>query len=180
MNAPNTLLAAAFALLLTVATPAAAAPEVDVEIDPLAYALGGYSLHAGLNWDHLRLDLGAFAMDLPSWVHGNEGFDASFDGFGAKLQVFAYADGSGPFAGVSGGWARALVRRSGTDLARRDGHLTLGAQIGWRFDLPAGFYATPWLGVDYTLGSEDVELGDARFESQALQLFPTVHLGYRF
>jgi hypothetical protein len=34
--------------------------------------------------------------------------------------------------------------------------------------------------VDYTLGSEDVELGDARFESQALQLFPMVHLGYRF
>lgn len=175
----KTALVAATALLLA-ATPAAAAPSLDLEVDPLAYGLGGYSLHAGLNWDRLRLDLGAFAMDLPEWAHGNDGFDASFDGFGAKLQAFLFEGTTGPFAGVSGGVSRALVRRSGTNLAQRDEHVSVGAQIGWRFDLFAGFYATPWVGIDYTFGSEDVELGDAVYENQALQFFPTVHLGYRF
>jgi hypothetical protein len=47
---------------------AAASPyHLDLETDPTAFVFRGYSLHAGLGYGHLRLDLGGYAMDLPSF-----------------------------------------------------------------------------------------------------------------
>src|SRR5262245_36496062 len=47
--------------------------HADVEIDPTAYVLGGYSLHVGLGWRRVRVDLGAFAMTLPgAFVPGDD------------------------------------------------------------------------------------------------------------
>lgn len=38
--------------------------HADFEVDPTAYILDGYSLHAGIGWKRVRVDLGAFAMSL--------------------------------------------------------------------------------------------------------------------
>jgi hypothetical protein len=168
-------------LVVLVAAPAAAEPGVDVEIDPIAYALDGYSLHAGVTHDRLRIDLGAFAIAVPEAVHGNDGFRASFDGFGAKAQYFVLRPQAGPFVGAGAGVARLLVERDGTQLAERTTGLSAGVHVGWRFELPHDFYATPWIGVDYTLtGADDVMLDGATFERSAWSVFPTVHLGRRF
>lgn len=166
--------------LSSLPNPASASPSVDVEVDPIAYAFGGYSLHVGIGWESLRLDLGAFAMDLPGFVHGNDGFDASFDGFGFKLQYFPFADQSGGFVGIGGGMSRALIQRKGTELASKGEEFGVGLNLGWRFDLPGGFYATPWIGLDYAFGDRNTSIGGESFEQDQWTIFPTVHLGYRF
>jgi hypothetical protein len=154
------------------------AVTADVELDPIAYALDGYSLHVGINRDHLRLDLGAYALAIPAWVHGQEGFDASFDGYGAKLQYFLRGDRLGAFAGIGGGVARVRIERDG--LAARETMFSAGAHVGYRFAIAKGIYATPWIGVDYAFDPADVMLGGERFEGKHWSVFPTVHLGYRF
>jgi hypothetical protein len=181
--------AIAIVALAGVGAPAAAdndsdndsdALHADAEVDPTAYALSGDSLHVGLGYRRFRLDLGAFALALPQWAHGDDGFDVSFEGFGAKLQYFPLAEQRGLFAGVDGGWVRLLAARQGTDLARRDDELQVGVHIGYRIALPDGFYATPWIGVSYAFSADEVALGGATYKPDRVTVFPAVHLGWRF
>ncbi len=160
--------------------PRPAVPYVDVEIDPLAYALAGHSLHVGLGWDHVRLDLGAFALDVPSFFHGNDGFSSSFTGYGAKLQWFPFARQHGLFLGVSAGAADRLVELDGSHAALRETRFSAGVAVGGRIPLGAGFYVTPWIGVDYAFGAGDITLEGKTYEQGPVSFFPTVHLGYRF
>jgi hypothetical protein len=154
--------------------------HLDLEVDPIAYVFSGYSFHAGLGWKRVRLDLGAFGMELPSFVQSNRDFDVSFTGFGAKLQYFAFAEQQGGFVGVDSGvtWERA--ERTGSQMASRDRQVSVGVNAGWRFTFGDHFYATPWLGVSYTFGTTSTTLGGSTFEPVRLNVFPTVHLGYRF
>lgn len=168
------------------ATPAAAeAPQAssfhaDAEIDPTAYILKGYSLHVGMGGDHFRVDLGAFAMAVPTFMHGNKALDVSFDGFGVKFEYFPFAEYTGAFVGVGTGMMNTLVRLKGSDLAKRQTHVSAGAHIGYRIDIYKGFYATPWVGVDYTFDAKDVTLGGETYKGESVSFFPAVHLGYRF
>jgi hypothetical protein len=188
----KTYLPPVFAVVLAVSSPARGAepePEAeadanrfhaDAEIDPTAYVLGGYSLHVGLGWDRARLDLGAFALDVPEFVHGNEDFEASFNGYGLKVQYFFFAEQRGLFAGIDGAVIRALVRRRGTELASLDTQVSAGVNAGYRIELGAGFYVTPWLGVGAVFGADDVTLAGETFEQSPWLVFPAIHLGYRF
>jgi hypothetical protein len=152
--------------------------HADMEVDPTAYVLDGYSLHAGLGWRNLRLDLGVFAMAVPGAVHGQDGFDASFDGYGVKLQWFPLRQQSGLFVGVDGGLVRALVKRQGTQLAARDRQASLGVNAGYRLDIAGGLYATAWLGLGYVLGADDAVLGDRTYDANPWTVFPAIHIGY--
>lgn len=154
--------------------------HADVEVDPTAYALQGYSLHVGVGHRRWRVDLGAFAMALPRVVHGNPGFDARFDGFGAKVQYFVWAEQRGLFVGADVGLSRLSVERRRSDLAAAEHQVSAGINAGYRFVLPRDFYVTTWLGVGYAFGADDVSLGGRTFEAQTLIIFPAVHLGYRF
>ncbi len=57
------------------------------------------------------------------------------------------------------------------------GGATAGAHLGYRIALPSGFYATPWLGVGYAFGAQDVRLGGAQLDAIAVRVFPAIHLG---
>ncbi len=153
--------------------------HADVELDPTAYVLGGYSLHVGLGWQRWRLDLGAYAMTIPEAIHGDPDFDVSFDGYGAKLQWFAFAEQEGLVLGIDGGVAKVLVQRKGQKLADLDREYTIGANLGYRIGVVDGFYVTPWIGVGYALSAKDVTLDEATFTASRWQVFPAVHLGYR-
>lgn len=161
---------------------AAAEPPVrgDVEVDPTAYVLSGYSVHVGVGWTRLRVDLGAFAIAVPRFVHGNDGFSSSVDGLGVKLQYFPFAEEHGGFVGVDAGFNRQLIRLDGTDLAAREEQLSLGAHVGWRFEIGPSFYATPWIGLSYGFNVHDVTLNGQTFRQGPWTVFPAVHLGYRF
>ena len=169
------------AVLLFCATPASAEPfHADVEIDPTAYALDGNSVHVGIGAGRIRADLGSFAEHLPQFFHGHDGFDVSFDGFGVKLQAFLSEDQRGWFGGVDAGVLRVLAQRHGTDLADRQRQLGVGIHAGYRFELPDGFYVTPWLGLGYDFGTRDVTFQGATYHPSAIAVFPAVHVGFRF
>lgn len=153
--------------------------HADAEVDPLAYALGGHSVHFGVGHAKLRLDLGAFALDLPGFVQGNDGFDASFSGFGVKAHLYPFAEQKGFFAGIEAGVARMLVAKHGTDRAARRTTVSAGVDVGVRIMLVGEFYVTPWIGVSYDFGAKDVALDGATYHRNPVVVFPTVHLGYR-
>ncbi len=174
---------ATFAVLAAAApvAPATASPlRGDVEVDPTAYALAGNSLHVGIGYRHLRLDLGNYAMALPQVVHGDDGFDVRFAGYGAKLQWFRRADQTGAFVGVDAGLARVHARLQGSDLAADDLQFSTGVNAGYRWSLGHGLYVTPWLGVGYAWSADDISLGGKTFAPSSVTVVPAVHLGYRF
>ena len=152
----------------------------DVELDPTAYGLDGDSVHVGVGVDRFRLDVGSFAERLPQVFHGHDGFDVSFSGWGVKIQAFLTAEPHGWFAGIDGGVLRVLAQRHGTDLAQVERQVSLGIHLGYRFELPAHFYVTPWIGVGYGFGARDITLDGATYHADPVSVFPAVHLGYRF
>lgn len=182
----STLTAASAQAQDRVPAAAAAAParpsrlHLDVEIDPTAYVLRGYSLHVGIGWRRLRVDLGAYAMAMPEFMHGNPDFDVSFHGFGVKAQFFPLAEQRGLFVGVDTGLAMPLVQRRDTDLARTGLQVSVGAHVGWRFPIIAGLYVTPWIGLSYSFNAEDVTLANRTYANNPITVFPAVHIGYRF
>ncbi len=172
----------ALAALLCAAPPVAAAPTLraDVEVDPTAYVFGGYSLHAGFVKERWRVDLGAFAMDVPGFYQSNAAFKQSFDGYDVKVQRFLLEDQAGPFLGVDAGVNRMRLRRTGTELSAMRTQLGAGVNGGYRFALTDRLYATAWLGVSYDFNARDVTLGGETFSVSRWTFFPAVHLGWRF
>ncbi len=152
----------------------------DVEIDPMAYAMDGYSMHLGGSTEHWRMEVGLFGMHLPEWVHGNKGFSASFTGYSVALQTFPFAKRTGPFVGIGGGMIRPLIELDDTNMAKRLREFSVGTQVGWRIDVVDGFYVSPWVGLDYSFDVHDVKLGGKTYKNSPWTIFPTVHLGYRF
>ena len=192
MNRSNSRLAPLLAVIVvSLAAPAAASPDAvalhgprdlraDAEIDPTAYALAGNSIHVGIGYRHLRLDLGNFAMALPAFAHADDGFDVRFTGYGAKLQYFGDPAQRGWFAGIDAGVLKVEARRQGTDLAGHQVQIGAGVHGGYRITLPAGFYATAWLGVGYNFNTSPITLGGSTYAPSKFSVFPAVHLGYRF
>lgn len=155
--------------------------HADFEIDPIAYALSGHSLHVGLGHGPWRLDLGNFAADVPAFLESDDAFRSSASGFGVKLQYFPFVDQKGLFVGVQGDFARTSVRERGSDLAASRFGVSTGLCAGLRIPLPAGLYISPWLVVSYAFGRDDVVLGDVRYDmSGAWEVLPFIHLGYHF
>jgi hypothetical protein len=172
----------ALVILLVLARTAAASPafHADAEVDPTAYALSGYSLHVGIGIDRARLDLGNFALAVPEFVHGNTAFDIAFDGYGAKLQLFPFAEQRGLVVGIDAAYTHVLVARRDTTMAVRDGQLQAGVNIGYRLPLVDRLYATAWLGVGHAFGARTVTLDGASYEPARLVVFPAIHVGYAF
>ena len=76
---------------------------------------------------------------------------------------------------------RLLVQLDGSDDASRQRQLAVGVNLGWRFPIAHGVYATPWLGVGRTVsGNGDVMLGRRTFSTTPWTVFPAVHVGRRF
>lgn len=179
------------ATLLTAAPGLAREPDLsadagvtlrpDVEVDPLAYAFAGHSVHAGLNIDAWRVSLGAFAIEQPEWFHGNEGMETYLSGFGFKVDRFFGARDAGPHVGIGGGLLRQTFSAEETGASHERLVFDAGARVGWRWLLgDSGFYLNPWVGVSWAFGGGDVALGEQTFEASQVTFFPTVHLGYRF
>jgi len=161
--------------------------HADAELDPIAYALNGYSVHIGLSYDRVRFDIGAFGIDVPGFLHGQDGFDASNNGFGFKLQYFLFSTKRGPlhgqqglFVGVQTDLGKLVVEREHSGAAARRTQRAIAVQTGYRIHLFGQFYMTPWIAVGYEFEAPKIHIENATYESSHLQVFPTIHLGYQF
>ena len=160
------------------ATPASPL-HFDLEVDPTAYALHGHSLHIGVGYHHLRVDLGNYAEELPQFLHADDGFDLSFRGYGTKVQIFPFAEQHGLVVGIDAGVSTTSTHRQGTEMAVEQHLFGVGADIGYRIALGRRFYVTPWIGASYNLNARDVTLAGATSKANPLLIFPAIHVGYR-
>src|SRR3569833_1012883 len=104
---------------------------------------------------------------------------ASAEPFHADVEIdpTAYAlDGNSVHVGIGAGRIRAALG----NFAERLRQLGVGVHAGYRFELPDGFYVTPWLGVGYDFGTHDVTFQGATYHPSAISVFPAVHVGFRF
>jgi hypothetical protein len=174
------LAAALLGLPLFLALPPAAAAQVEVEADPLAYAAGGFSLHVAKVLGPTRLNVGVFGADIPRWVHGNDGWDSTMRGVGLKWD-YIRAGSDGFFVGLEGGYMwMEYTRLSEGEGAKRD-VVGLGMRAGYRFPLgERGLYIAPWAGVGYNFDGDAVVVGGEEFGRSRVMFFPTIHIGWRF
>jgi hypothetical protein len=155
------------------------AVRVEVDGDPAAYFVDGYSLHVAVVGAWQRIDLGCYAVDEPGFLHGNEGWDVSLRAWTLGWEHFFSGD-DGFFAGLSVAVAVRTYALAGTTLAVERHQLLVGPHVGWRFMLGAHFYLEPWLAVQYAYRGDAVTLDGRRFDDRPYVVFPTLYAGWRF
>ena len=152
---------------------------LDIETDPVAFALSGHSLHVGVGWERYRFDFGNFGLEIPEFVHGNEGFTSRFDGFGAKFDVFYSKEQYGLFGGISGSFVRSQVGLRGSNQRIIGTQGTIDARIGYRVKLVGGFFISPWVSVGRMIGGGDIQIENRTYKQNDFTIFPTLHIGYQ-
>src|SRR5688572_28371349 len=90
-----------------------------VEIDPIAYALKGYSVHALYQVDKLSFDLGVFGIQPPDGYTGNKGFREKMNGVGVKAH-YHFSGIKGWYTGFSANYSNLDVRHKASG-ARDEG-----------------------------------------------------------
>lgn len=151
---------------------------LDAEVDPLAYVLNGHSVHLGLWLGQVRVDLGAFGLDMPEWLHQQEGFSSRFGGFGTKVDYIFRSDRMGGFVGIEGSLNHITISQQRTGQTRQLRVGQVGVRAGWRFELGYGVFVAPWIGVGRQLGPQRIHVGDGTFTQSAWTIFPTIHIGW--
>ncbi len=157
----------------------------DVELDPIAYALNGFSVHLGYQKNGIRYDAGIFGLDEPSSFSVNKDFKVKLKGFGFKAIYLGNKPG-GWFAGIGTdyGFVNAAHKVSGEQ--RKGNTLGIGINGGYRIlvgkaaKTGSGFYISPWLGIDKVFLVNKPAFTTAAYKEQNIRFFPTVHLGWRF
>ena len=173
------LLAGGLACLL-LAPPARVSAQVEVEVDPMAYAMDGFSLHLARMFGPVRMNVGTFGIRVPEFVHGNEGWTNTMRGVGVKVDHVGSSQ-AGLFAGIEGGVMRMKYDRAASTSPETRTVVGIGVRAGHRtFIGDRGLYVAPWIGVGYNMNGDPVQVDGAEFERSALSIFPTIHVGWRF
>lgn len=158
----------------------------EVEIDPIAYILKGYSLHGIYQVNHLRYDLGIFGIEQPESYHGNDGYSLMSRGFGAKA-TYLLKGIPGFYTGLGAGLAFHTAKNDASLDKAKGTSASLGVIIGYRLffknvkspDL-RGLYVTPWVSFDYNHPLKKIAFDNYNFKMKNFSIFPTIHIGYRF
>jgi hypothetical protein len=158
----------------------------EVEIDPIAYGLQGYSLHGIYVNKRLRTDLGAFGIKQPEGYGVNKGFQVTTHGWGLKLN-YLLNEKETWFGGVGTGYAVNSIERKETSETHSQKVVSVGVHLGYRWfafqnkdSAWKNLYLAPWCSVDYNSPLKKVSFNDATYKQQTLSFFPTVHIGYKF
>jgi outer membrane protein assembly factor BamA len=156
----------------------------EVEVDPIAYALNGYSFHGIYVNNRIRADLGVFGIRQPDGFGGNDGYRVRTQGFGLKVNYLLNQQETW-FAGIGAGLSNNEICNLKTDEKQTEKVLGVGVHLGYRwflFKKSEGFlrnlYLAPWFSLDYNHVDNATSFPD--YEQQPVSIFPTVHIGYRF
>ncbi len=157
--------------------------HMEIEIDPIAYAMHGFSLHGIYNINRFRLDFGAYGIEYPGELKGNNGYSTMTRGLGIKGNYLIKSI-KGMYAGVDCGFAANNV--TARESMKNDmGHsISMGIHAGYRiFLFPkqpgflSGLYVTPWAGVSYDHIIDKVKFSG--YKQNNIGYFATFHIGYR-
>jgi len=155
----------------------------EVEVDPIAFALKGYSAHVGPRIGSWKFDVNTasedFTSDQTKTFLNQANFLAKFVSYGAKVDYIGES-GKGWHVGIqydSSNWSytSTINNQSATNVVQ-----DVGPRIGYRF-ARGNFYVDPWIAILKNIsGTNAVNVGGQTFQPQSFLIFPTVHLGFRF
>ena len=173
-------------LIAGLSTTTAQNNNFEIEIDPLAYMLGGGSGHIAYTFKNERLQLGYGQLTLPEGMQNHENLSESFKALSLKWDYFfGKEDASqGFFAGPTIDFLF-LSYEKGTD-EYTENQLSLGLRAGYKFNLfknnstLKGLYLTPWVGTSWFTNPGDIELEGESYSRKSTTIFPTIHLGLTF
>ncbi len=156
----------------------------EIEIDPIAYMLNGYSLHGIYNHKHLRFDFGYYGIETPGKLTGNENYRIRSTGFGLKVN-YLIKKINGFYAGTDLGYGETIATENETKANDTGHNLSFGMHLGYRFFLfphqhkaLRGLYLTPWAGISYNHVHDKIKF--TNYKDSKLGYFATFHIGYRF
>ena len=160
----------------------AAEAQWEVEGDPTAYALKGFSAHVShpVFHERVRLQAGAFGAETPAWIHGNRGFSEGSRGGTLKIDYFPLRPLRGWFWGADSNYSRNRYELDDTHQRVYRNILSLGPRAGYRFEIGKHLYLSPWVSVDYQFNASDVSIAGKKFHERRFSIFPAVHVGWRF
>lgn len=178
------------AVLFTIATFTfiQAQNHFEMELDPLAYSIGGASGHIAYTWKNERVQLGYGKLELPKSFRSNENVKEAFQAISLKWDYFFGQENSdkGFFAGPTFDYLFLSYEDENTGANLEDDQLSIGLRAGYRFDLfkqnnmLQGLYLTPWVGTSWLTNSDDIVLGDQSYSRKSMNFFPTIHIGWSF
>ena len=157
----------------------------ELEADPIAFILSGYSLHAGYTVSHIRFDLGVFGIKQPDFALENKRFSVFSSGLGVKVD-YLLRKNRGAFFGLQSDHATDKIRLKTSEGSESVSGLTLGFRTGYRFMFGSkenqynGIYLVPWVALIHSFNPSMVISGGHQYKQSQWSVFPTVHLGYRF
>jgi hypothetical protein len=154
----------------------------EVEADPTAYALKGFSAHVGHRafGGRSRLQFGAFGAETPEWIHGNNGFTEDSRGVTLKVDYFLHRPAGGFFFGADSNYARVRYELAQTHERTYRNLVGVGPRVGYRLNLGKHLYLSPWVSVDYQWNAKDITISAKTFRQGRFSLFPALHLGWTF
>ncbi|MCB0494207.1 MAG: hypothetical protein KDC93_17510 [Cyclobacteriaceae bacterium] len=158
----------------------------ELEIDPIAYGLQGYSMHGIYVNRRIRTDIGVFGIKQPEGYGGNKGFQVMTHGIGLKLN-YLLNEKETWFGGIGTGYAVNSIERKETNETHAQKVVSVGFHLGYRWfafkskdSAWKNLYLAPWCSVDYNSPLRKINFNDAAYKQQTLSFFPTVHVGYKF
>jgi len=160
-------------------------PSLEIETDPLAYLLRGYSVHAAVTYGKFRTSVGAYGIKPPDFLKSNDAFYVFTSGFDLKTD-YLFGSVKGFHVGIQATYSRDRIGLKDTDYREDLWGLNIGIRGGYRFlfGKPAnqyrGFYITPWVALMYNPSTKTIQHGNEVYEQAAWVPFPTLHLGWRF
>lgn len=152
-----------------------------IEIEPVAYLLGGAGATAGYQYGSWTYSVEGFGkLTIPQSLHGNNDFEATLRGI--EFQGERFIQGTeGFYAGPEVGISRIEVTNEITGNSERQTNYSVGIRGGYHWQTGLGnLYLTPLAGISFSITSEDIQVDGQTFESGSFTPFATVGLGWRF
>ena len=159
--------------------------RLEVDMDALAIARGGYGVRLAYQSNHVRLGASSFDHRLPALVIGerNVSIRTSGIGFGADYYLRA---ARGIFLGLHTAFHEEELRRVTTEETAQRKSIEAGLQAGYRWSFGReseslrGLFLESALAVTTRLDGRPLTLGSSVYETPAVAIQPTLRMGYRF
>lgn len=162
----------------------------ELEMDPIAFMLHGYSVHSGYQSGHLRWDMGIYGLREPSFFTGYDNFNIRSNGGGIKMD-YLFQKRKGLLLGIESDISNEHVspksNDSNNDVTKTFTNISLSMRIGYRWMLGSksssykGFYIFPWVSfLSFNLNPQTASIQGKEYRQKTFSFFPTVHFGYSF